>query len=61
MVLALCRDRLLHLAKSYLKEGEIPNDEYENFHELYDAYTGFGGNSMVKKLCEEALSLQIGE
>lgn len=59
MILALGRRELLADAKRYVKQKGIPEDDYEPFKEEYDAYIAMGGNSKVKKWCEEALKLPI--
>ena len=59
MLLALGRRQLLTDAKTYIRLEEIPEDEYDAFKAQYDAYQNMGGNSKVKKLCEEALKLPI--
>ena len=59
MLLALGRYRLNHLCKRYLRLGEIPDDEYESFIAMGEAYKGLNGNSYVKKLFEECKELHI--
>lgn len=59
MLLSLGRDRLLRLAKKYNRLKSIPEDEVENFQAMYDAYVSMGGNTIVKRLCEDALKLPI--
>ena len=59
MLLALGRYRLHHLCKSYLRSGEIRDDEYESFIAMGEAYKGLNGNSYVKKLFEECKELHI--
>lgn len=59
MLLAIGRERLNFLCKKYLKQGEIPEDEYESFRAMGEAYIRMGGNSMVKKLFEECNELDI--
>ena len=59
MLLALGRYRLNHLCKRYLRLGEIPDDEYEIFIAMGEAYKGLNGNSYVKKLFEECKELHI--
>lgn len=49
-VLAILRDRLLHLCNKYIADGEIGIREEEAFTKLYEAYTSLGGNSFVKDL-----------
>ena len=59
MLHALVRYRLDHLCKRYLRLGEIPEDEYESFIAMGEAYKGLNGNSYVKKLFEECKELHI--
>lgn len=59
LVMAMGRDRLLMLSKSYLSKGFIPDDEYESFHEMGQSYLDLGGNSQVKHRYEEALKLPV--
>ena len=59
MLLALGRYRLNHLCKRYLRLGEIPDDEYESFIAMGEAYKGLNGNSYVRKLFEECKELHI--
>ena len=57
MLLALCRDRLLHLSKSYLQRGFIPEDEYNTFKEMGEAYLIVDGDDIVAKKYKEAMEL----
>lgn len=59
MTMAMGKDRLNMLCKKHLKNGYIPLDEYESFKDMGDAYITGGGNSMVKKLFEEAKELPV--
>ena len=59
MLLALVRRQLLGDAKHYIEKGFIPEDEYEAFSMLFGVYINRGGNSTVKRICEEALKLPI--
>ncbi len=59
MLLALGRRQLLEDAKTYIEKGEIPEDEYEVFSTQFGVYEEMGGNSIVKKLCEQALTLPV--
>lgn len=56
-VLAILRDRLLHLCNKYIAEGEIGLREEEAFTKLYEAYTSLGGNSFVKDLYATVIEL----
>lgn len=55
--MALGRDRLNFLSKKYIKQGYIPEDEYETFKELGESYIDAGGNNMAKALFKEAIEL----
>lgn len=59
MILAIGRDKLLTLAKKYIEQSYIPDDEYEAFDKLFEAYIGMNGNSTVKALGERALKLPL--
>lgn len=59
MLLAIGRDRLLFLCKMYKKKGYIPEDEFEAFSRMGDAYIEMGGNSTIKKLYEECKTLPL--
>lgn len=49
MILAIGRDRLLFLSQKYEKLGGIPEDEFENYKAMGEAYIDMGGNSRVKR------------
>ena len=49
ILLALCRDRLLHLSKAYIAKGFIPDDEYETFIEMGESYILLGNSGVKRK------------
>ena len=55
----LLRVQLIEYHTKYMKEGSIPSYAYENFNEMYQAYHGLGGNSMVTKMKKEIDELHI--
>lgn len=57
MILALGRDRLLHLSKSYMSKGYIPDDEFDTFKMMGEAYIAMDGNSTTKRKYLEAKEL----
>ena len=57
MVMGITRDRVNFLSKKYLREGYIPEDEFESFKEIGESYIDGGGNSKVKELFDEAIQL----
>lgn len=58
-MLAIGRDRLLFLSKSYIKSGEIPADEYDMFVEMGESYLAMGGNHITKKRFNQARDLPV--
>lgn len=56
-ILAILRDRLLHLCNKYLEAGCIDIYEEESFSKLYEAYTKLGGNSFIKELRDKVVNL----
>lgn len=57
VTMAMGRDRLNFLSKKHLKNGYIPEDEFESFKKLGESYLDAGGNTMVKELYLEAIKL----
>lgn len=57
----LLSDRLQHLCKKALKEGEIDLDTYQNIESLYRPYVALGGNGTIKHLKEQVDLLTIKE
>ena len=58
VTMAIGRDRLNFLSKKYIKAGYIPEDEFETFKELGEAYIDAGGNTKVKQLYLDAIKLE---
>lgn len=56
-ILAILRDRLLHLCNKYLEAGCIDIYEEESFCKLYEAYTNLGGNSFIQELRDKVVKL----
>lgn len=57
MIMAIGRDRLLFLSKAYMKAGFIPDDEYDNFKLMGEAYIALDGNTSVKRKYLDAVKL----
>jgi hypothetical protein len=57
VTIAIGREKLNKLSKKYIKRQYIPEDEFESFKELGEAYLDAGGNSMVKELYQDAMKL----
>ena len=60
LLLGLAQDRIVYLGKTYIKRGEITNDEFETLHDaLYLPYKEMGGNGVAARVMEEAKKLPI--
>ena len=60
MILGLGHDRIVHLCKSYLDQGWIDVDDYENLHKyLYLPYKAMGGNGTAENLMEQVKKLPM--
>lgn len=57
VTMAVGREKLNKLSKKYIKMDYIPEDEYESFKELGEAYLEADGNTIVKELYLEAIKL----
>lgn len=60
MLIGLGHDRIISLGMSYIKQGWITRDQYENLHDyLYKPYDMMGGNGSAKRIMEEVKRLPI--
>lgn len=60
MLVGLAHDRIMYLGMSYIDQGYITNDEYENLRAyLYDPYERLGGNGSAKRIMQEVDRLPI--
>lgn len=57
MIMAIGRDRILFLSKTYMKMGYIPDDEFDNFKLMGEAYIAMDGNTSVKRKYLDAVKL----
>lgn len=55
----LLRVNLIEYHDKYMALGEIPSYAYQNFIEMYQAYSELGGNGMVTKMYEEIHELHL--
>jgi len=61
LTMAMGRDRLIFVSKRYLKQGYIPEDEYDMFIDMGEAYLAMGGNHYGEKLFNKAKELDTRE
>lgn len=60
MLIGLAHDRIMYLGMSYIEQGYITSDEYENLYEyLYRPYEKMGGNGSAKRVMTEVNKLPI--
>ncbi len=60
MLRGLAHDRICFLGASYIQQGYVTKDDYENLYDyLYVPYTELGGNGAVKKVMLEVEKLPI--
>ena len=57
VTMAVGREKLNTLSKKYIKMTYIPEDEFESFNKLGEAYLEADGNTVVKELYLEAVKL----
>ena len=62
MLRGLAHDRICYLGETYIKQGFISKDDYENLHDcLYVPYETLGGNGTAKRIMEEVKKLPLRE
>lgn len=55
----LLTDRIRHLGKRYIQDGQILLDDKENLKQMHNAYKGLGGNGDLDIVMSEVEKLQI--
>ena len=53
------RDKIRRFGKFYIITNQITPEEREDLSELFEGYSGLGGNGAVKELYEECMELPI--
>lgn len=53
--------RFIQLCKSHLSDKYISSEDFEQLSEMYQLYTGLGGNGQAKSYYEKVLELPIHE
>lgn len=60
LLLGMAQDRIVCLGKTYIKRGDITNDEFETLHDaLYLPYKEMGGNGVAARVMSEVEKLPI--
>ena len=52
-------DKVRHLGKKYIADGEIHLEDKENLQEMYDAYKRLGGNGHLDMVMSEVNHLKV--
>lgn len=53
--------RLIQMCKTYLHQGYMTTEEYEQINEFYRIYTGLGGNGQAQEYFQRIQRLEICE
>lgn len=59
LILTSYKFRLVQLCQTYLKQGFMSSEQYEQLMEFYKVYSGMGGNGQGKEYFEKAIKLPI--
>lgn len=54
----ILKDRIKHLAKTYIARGYIMSDELEDIHEMHNCYHDLGGNGFLNTLMKKVDDLE---
>lgn len=54
----ILKDRIKHLAKTYIVRGYIMSDELEDIHEMHNCYHDLGGNGFLNTLMKKVDDLE---
>lgn len=58
----LAHDRICFLGETYIKQGYISKEDYENLYDyLYLPYEDWGGNGTAKRIMDEVKKLPLKE
>lgn len=55
----LLRIKLTEYYNTYINEGEIPTQVFENYLLIYQCYHALGGNGMIDRMHEEIKKLKL--
>ena len=58
-VLSILKIQLFEYYDRYMKDGNIPSYVYQNWEEMFKAYTALGGNGTIKKMNEDIERLRL--
>lgn len=58
-VLSLLKIQLFEYYEKYMADGNIPSYVYQNWEEMFTAYTALGGNGTIKKMNDDIERLRL--
>lgn len=58
-ILTSYKFRLVYLCKTYLRQGYMTEDQYDQLSEFYKVYHDLGGNGQAQEYYERAKKLQV--
>lgn len=59
LLLAVSRNQLIALGRTYLERGYITMDEYEEYESEYHIYSALGGNGLARRIFEQVDDLPM--
>ena len=59
LIISSYRFRLVQLCKTFIKQGFMTQDQYDQLTEFYKLYTALGGNGQAKEYYETTMKLEI--
>lgn len=57
----IMKDRIKHLAKSYISRGTVTSEELEDLHEMHQCYHDLGGNGFLDALMISVRNLPLSK
>lgn len=59
IIVSSYRFRLIALCKTYIKQGYMTQDQYDQLTEFYKVYENLGGNGQAKQYYDKAVNLEV--
>ena len=59
IILGSYKFRLIYLCRSYIRQGYMTQDQYDQLSEFYRVYHELGGNGQAQEYYERAMQLEI--
>lgn len=59
IILGSYKFRLIYLCRTYLRQGHLSQDQFDQLSEFYKVYHGLGGNGQAQEYYEKVMELPI--